>query len=238
MMRCEYKDLLNEAFRAPEPSGKRAFLKNFRPREVSLFEMIWQQAAYIRVTVWLLALLVVAVAAAGAVMGLESTLNAVAMLMPFTAAVAVGEANRSRRCGMSEIEMVTRFSLKSVVLARMTLLGAAALVVLLIAAPVTAMVTHDGTVLTAVRMVIPYLLTMSISLPIERSALGRKTDLSSLAVASVVAFLIYYLSNFGGAAFTGYLEAVGRWGVLIVIALLALTVMQQWKTINKAEALA
>ena len=235
-MRSEYKDLLNEAFSAPEPEGKKAFLKNIRPREVSLFEMIWQQAAYIRVTVWILALLVVAVAVAGSMLGLESTQNAVTMLMPFAAAIAVIEANRSRSCGMSELETVTRFSLKSVVLARMTILGAAALVVLLIAAPVISAATHQGTVLTAVRMVIPYLLTMSIGLPVERSALGRKTDLSSLAVASVVAFVIYYLSNFGGAAFTGYLQVVGRWGLLIVLVLLALTVAQQWKTINKAEA--
>ena len=237
-MASDYKDLLNEAFSAPAPKGKDAFLKNIRPREVSLFAMIWQQAAYIRVAVWLLAALVVGVAIAGAVLKLESAQNAVTMLMPFTAAVAVIESNRSRRCGMSELETATRFSLRSVVLARMTLLGAAALIVLLIAAPVISAVTCEGAVFTAVRMVIPYLLTMSISLPIERSSLGRKTDLSSLAVASVIVFVIYYVSNFGGAVFTSYLQIIGRWGVLIALGLLALTAAQQWKTINKSEELA
>ena len=226
-MRSEYKELLNEAFSAPEPSGKKGFLKNIRPREVSLFGMIRQQAGYIRVTVWLFA---------GSVLGLESTASAVTMLVPFTAAVSVIESNRSRRFGMTELEMVTRFSLRSVVLARMTLLGAAALAVLLIISPVLASAAGEGVVLTAVRMVIPYLLTMSISLPLERSALGRKTDLCSLAVATLVTVVIYWVSNYAEGVFTGYLNVVRNRGLLITLGLLALTVTEQWKTIKKVEA--
>ena len=235
-MRSEYKELLNEAFSAPEPSGKKGFLKNIRPREVSLFGMIRQQAGYIRVTVWLFAAFIVAVAIAGSVLGLESTASAVTMLVPFTAAVSVIESNRSRRFGMTELEMVTRFSLRSVVLARMTLLGAAALAVLLIISPVLASAAGEGVVLTAVRMVIPYLLTMSISLPLERSALGRKTDLCSLAVATLVTVVIYWVSNYAEGVFTGYLNVVRNRGLLITLGLLALTVTEQWKTIKKVEA--
>ena len=43
IMKNELKDALNIAFYAPEPKNKQEFLKNIRPREVSILEMLLQQ---------------------------------------------------------------------------------------------------------------------------------------------------------------------------------------------------
>ena len=42
-MKDDMEKLLSDAFYAPEPKNKQAFLKNIRPREISTFEMILQQ---------------------------------------------------------------------------------------------------------------------------------------------------------------------------------------------------
>ena len=237
-MKNEWKDLLNDAFYAPDPKNKEDFLKSIRPREVSTFEMIWEQAAYIRIPVWIFSAMIVIFAVYGSVMGLETTENTITMIMPFTAAIAVIEAKRSGRCGMTEMEMATRFSLRSVVFARMVVLGVVAFIILCVSSPVIAIAFHEGTVLTAVRILIPYLVTMIISLRIERNSIGRKVGYSSLAIAVVVAILIYWVTNFEPRIVLCYMEILESWGILIALGLLVLTMMEQWKTMNNVEEFA
>ena len=231
-MTNEMKDLLSEAFYAPEPKNKKAFLKNLRPREINTVEMLWQQASYIRISVWLFAAAIIAFALAGSYFKVGGTENFITMIMPFTATAAVLETKRSQKYNMLELEMATRFSLRSVVFARMTVLGAVSLIILSITSPVIASAFGGKVILTATRILIPYLITMIISLRIERSALGRKTEYISSAVAAVVAGTVYWTYNFEPGAVIKYTAVIESWGLLIIVALLALTIMEQWKTIN------
>ncbi|MCR5476965.1 MAG: hypothetical protein K6E92_05005 [Lachnospiraceae bacterium] len=230
--------LLREAFAAPEPAGREAFLKTLRPREVSTIQMLRQQAAYIRVPVWLFAALTVVLAVVGSSMHLEETVRLMVMLMPFTAALCVLETKRSERFGMSELEMATRYSLRSVVLSRMIVLGILSALVLCICAPVLAAAFGGGVLPVGTRILIPYLVTMSASLAVERSPLGRKNGLLSPGIALVVASLSFLFGSYSPLLVLRYLEVLRGFGLPIAAFFLLLTVYEQWKTIKSVEAFA
>ena len=238
-MKKQMEKLLAEAYAAPEPKKKQDFLMNLKPREVSMPEMLWQQAAYVRWPVWLFAICVMAIVIGGSILHLEDTERILTVLMPFTAAISVLETNRSTRFGMSEIEMATRFSLRSVVFARMTILGILYAVILCVSAPVLAYAFGGKLLLLATRILIPYLGTMILSLIAERSTLGRKTGYTSVAIATLISFATFWLSQQSQKSMVlRYTTLLENWGILIVLVLLALTIFEQRKTIQQVEAFA
>lgn len=237
-MKNELKDALNIAFYAPEPKNKQEFLKNIRPREVSIPEMLLQQVRYIRLSVWAISLVFIAFALIGSWMQLPETDELIPVLMPFLAVVSVLENRRSKKFGMTELEMVTRFSLRSVIFARMIILGVAFLLILVVTAPVVATAFGGEIIVTAVHMLIPYLLTMIISLQVERSSLGRKLEYGSLSVAALIAVSMIWMRNLDTALINRYAQIIRNWGFLIVIILAAVTVYEQWRTLRGVEEFA
>ncbi len=235
-MEKEFKNLIKHAYYAPEPERKQEFLRKLRPRQVSTFRMLLDQIPYIRPHVWILALLILAVAIVGAVTGKEGTDKEVALLMPLTAVVGMLENGRSGRYGMSELEMATRFSLRSLVFARMTILGILAGVVTAVTAPVISGSFGMEAVMTAETILIPYLITMIIGLHLERSPLGRTNGLVSVLVAVGVSTLFFLLWNSEGgmALYVSFLSA--GLGVVAVMVLCMLTLAEQWLTVKNVEA--
>lgn len=237
-MKNELKDALNMAFYAPEPKNKQVFLKNLRPREVGMIEMLFQQVRYIRVSVWILTAAIIALTILGAWMNRGETGELIPVIMPFLAAVSVLENNRSRKYGMSELEMVTRFSLRSVIFARMLILGLAFLFMIAITSPILVMAFGGEMLVTAMHMLIPYLVTMTISLQIERSIWGRRLEYGTLAIAMLITALMVWIRDYDMALVNSYMEMVKNWGVLIVLVLAVITVFEQWRTIECVEELA
>ena len=237
-MKNELKDALNIAFYAPEPKNKQAFLKNIRPREVSTLEMLLQQVRYIRLYIWAVSLAFIAFALIGSWLQLSETDELIPVLMPFLAVVSVLENRRSKKYGMTELEMATRFSLRSVIFARMIILGMVFLLILVITAPVIATAFGGETLVTAIHMLIPYLITMIISLQVERSSLGRKLEYGSLSVAALIAVSMIWMRNLDTALINRYAQIIRNWGFLIVIILAAVTVYEQWRTLRGVEEFA
>jgi hypothetical protein len=230
--------LIREAFSAPEPEMKQSFLKNLKPREVSTPEVVLQQFAYIRIPVWLFAGFIMLIVVTASLFRFENVENFMTVCMPFAAAISVLETRRSARFGMSELEMATRFSLRTVVLARMTALGILAAVELLVCAPAIAASFGRSLLITGSRILIPYLLTMVSGLAVERSPLGRRTGYLSLVIAAAVSVLVFLVDNLDSRTLLLYLNMLKHWGVALVFVLLSLTVFEQWKTIHHVEALA
>ena len=237
-MKNELKDALNIAFYAPEPKNKQEFLKNIRPRQVSTLEMLLQQVRYIRMSVWVVSFAFIAFALIGSWMQLPETDELIPVLMPFLAVVSVLENRRSKRFGMTELEMVTRFSLRSVIFARMIILGAAYLILLFITAPVITFAFGGETLVTAVHMLIPYLITMIISLQVERSILGRKLEYGSISVAALISVSMIWMRNLDAALINHYVQIIRNWGVLIVLILTLVTVYEQWRILRCVEEFA
>ena len=234
----EFKNLIKNAYCAPKPVRKDEFISKLRPGKVSTFRMLLQQIPYIRPYVWIISAVIIGIAIAGSVIGGEGTDRLIGLIMPITAVVGMIENGRSKRYNMSELEMATRFSLRSVILARMAIMGFLAVIVTAIASPVIANSFGMQAVMTAETILMPYLMTMIISLHIERSPLGRENGLSSVVVAGAVILLLFLIweSETGIVLYSSFIS--GGCGVAAVIVLGALTLTEQWLTVRNVEAFA
>ena len=190
------KASLRAAFAAPPPAGKRAFLHSLpRPRP-STAALVWQQLRWLRPPVWGAAALALAAALYGARLFRADTLWVLGALTPFLAVTLVTESGRSRRCGMAELEMAAALGLRSILLARMALLGALHSVLLGLltvaahAAPAALPTAAEGPVhlpwsWALAFVLLPYLLTAVLGLALGRRAGGGTW--SCLGVAAAVA---------------------------------------------------
>lgn len=113
-MNKRLKKQLDIAFYVPEPMEKKSFLKKLRPREINTAELLIQQVVYIRKIVWVFAFVILMVALIGAFSMNTKTENIIEALAPLAAVAAILEMHRSYRYQMTEFEMTTRFSIRSV----------------------------------------------------------------------------------------------------------------------------
>ena len=164
------KELLKQMFTAPEPKRKRAFLRSLPHQEAGIGTLLISQAAFIRKWVWAVSFLLF-----GSVVWLaqyteQECIWVLSAVMPFGALLLILEFARSAAYGMAELEMTSRFSLRMVLLARMSMLGAAQLLGLIPAAIVL------GTKLftSGVYILVPYLLTAVLGLIVVRRLPGRE----------------------------------------------------------------
>lgn len=150
---------LRELWQAPAPRRRDIFLAGRAMPVISHGAFVLTQAAYIRKRVWVLS-----VAIFFAVVGITAgwqrdVLWVAAGAMPFLALIASWEQTRSVVYNMTELELTTRFSVKSIVLARMGLLGSFHLALLFLLLPLLALYEQMGVWRTGVYLLVPYLLT-------------------------------------------------------------------------------
>ena len=121
---------LKEVFRSPEPEEKEGFLRrlkeqypeNLRPVAISHGEFLLRQFFYIGKWVWVLSGLTLLLIAG---ICYWNPGNYPFALTPLLAGVIFAESGRSFRWKMAELEHAARFSLRSVVSARLFLAGTA-----------------------------------------------------------------------------------------------------------------
>ena len=155
----ELKKALQDAFEAPAPKRKEAFLRSVPQPGISNLSFMISQAGYIRKRVWGISGVLFGVAYLGASVLGQDVMWVISALLPFAAVSVVTEQNRFHIFLMSELEMAARFSLKSVVLARMEILGIVHLLVLLFLIPVCARLHGASVFQTGLYLLVPYLLT-------------------------------------------------------------------------------
>lgn len=164
------KKQLQQAFEAPAPKKKYAFLRKLPKQEVGLAALLLSQAAYIRAGVWVVSFLLfglVTFAAQAVELDVIWILSAV---MPFAALLLIMEFAKSSAYGMSELEMSSRFSLRTILLARMVMLGAVQLLGLLLTIPMAGMTLINN----GVYLLVPYLLTALLGLVTVRRMRGKE----------------------------------------------------------------
>ncbi len=229
-IRKQEKEMLQQMFAAPEPKEKRAFLRSIPRQEASLGTLLLSQAAYIRKWVWAVSFLLFgSVVVLSQYMKLES-IWVLSAVMPFGALLLILELARSTAYGMTELEMTSRFSLRTVLFARMSMLGAAQLLGLI---PV-AMVLGMQLLKSGVYILVPYLLTAVLGLIAVRRLQGREGIYVCGGISAFVCALCpisrLYLPNLYGA------EGFGWW--ILAAVLLAIVLMKEYgKTMNHLEEL-
>lgn len=227
-----WKDALNQAYRTPEPKRKAEFLSKLTEPEMSGKDFIISQLGYIRKWNWLLAFVLFGIAVFGGIVKEPAIVRALSALTPFLALSAVAESSRSLRFQMDELEMSGRFTLRAVIMARMTILGVGNLILLGIICPVLLWQRQAAFLYVGISVLIPYLLTSLCSLFIVR----RIRDKESLYYCSGVTVLVcglQLLIEVAGIRIYELFKPAGWLGVLAV--LLALTGRECLKMLKQTE---
>ena len=176
----------------PDPVKKEEFLKSVmaeqlsRTAKISLDQMLLIQAKYIRKTAWLAALMIL-LAAALITKGNSDRVLQIAALTPLLAFVTEIETRRSYAYGMAELEMTTPFSLRSIRYARFMILGLFDNAVLAGISLFIRKYVAMSVLLTLACLLLPFLLTMTGALLLERTAFGRSHPYGSGVLALFIA---------------------------------------------------
>lgn len=233
-MNSQLKKRIKKAFAAPEPDWQeKVRLLNMLPRSrISMLQFVLAQAAYLRKITLVLSALLLFPALMGAYYTDLNILWTVSAFVPFLGLLAVTESTRSVMYGMDELEMSTRFSLKSVILARMSILGLLDVLLLCCVIPLCR-ISSDITILqTAVYLFVPYLLTVNISLWITRRFHSKGAVYACMSIAVLVsaaneglhmiADFVYQFSNV-------------KWWLLLFVILAGAMVYETYHTIERTE---
>ena len=210
-----WKAELHRGFAPPPPTGKREFLRQFTPPSMGQTDVIFAQLGFIQKWVWVLSAVIYSAAVLMLLTDFPRLLQALSACAPLLALTIVAESSRSTRYGMAELEMSTRFSLKTVVLARLIPLGCVHPLVLLLLSfgcrnPFAAILYST----------VPFLLTAFLGLSVVR----RYRSHEAAYACGGIAFSISLLTLFSHSLFTVLYEARHLiWWILAVVFLAAAT---------------
>lgn len=221
---------LQSFYQIPEPVGKDKFLRKIadqeiniraetelfaskynersfgrgKPGEITLAKFLWIQLGYIRKWNWLTAAGIFLFALFGGKFFDQALLWCLSAAVPFLALAAVSEISRSVRYGMQELELASRFSLRTVTAARMGILGIADLLLLGFLSPAVCRIdvniaTAAGIVqaggdsirrmpllIYGIYILIPYFLTAFLNLLAVRKIHGRESLYVCMGITALV----------------------------------------------------
>lgn len=226
--------LLQDAFEAPPPTRKDAFMRALLPPRISNFSFMLLQAGYIRKWVWLLSAALALLSLSAACFLEQDILQMLSALIPFVAMSAGIESGRSGIYAMAELEMASRFSLKSVLLARMGILGISHLFLLCILIPLGSLHSAVDLLQAGAYLLTPYLCTTVSGLWISRKIRGKEAFYAYIGTAAAVSIGNAYIRTSLPEYFqAGYLC---RWAVLLIL-LAAAGIYEFTKIIEETEEL-
>ncbi|MCM1258950.1 MAG: hypothetical protein NC307_14015 [Roseburia sp.] len=185
---------LKKMYEAPEPVGKKEFLKQFDTCYLSMGQFMWQQFWYIKKWMWFIS---AGVFLFGAVLSGSldrETVWVLCALVPYLALTFLAESGKSRAYRMDELEYATRFSLKSLLLARMGALGIChgAILFLLFLCMNTGFLPKP---VDLFYVIVPYLLTVCLGLKFLRRFRGKETVYISVGIPVFVSLCMVMINQ-------------------------------------------
>lgn len=187
------KEELERVFEAPQPLHKKEFLRTLEQPRISMPAFVLSQVGYIRGWIWIVSVLVYAISVLAAAWMAADTVWVIAALMPLLALTVVSESGRSENYEMAELEMATRFSLRSVILARLGILGMENLVILGLLLPVGIWRQGLGVFQAGVYILLPYLMMTFAGLSVVRRVRGREAVYICIGIAACISFFVLVL---------------------------------------------
>lgn len=186
----DMKQALDTAFAAPAPSGKRAFLRQCTQPAPPLYRILLTQMGYIRKWVWCVAAGIFAAAILAALTLSELTVRVISASTPLLALTLVTECGRSEHYGMTELEMATRLSLRTLVLARLGILGCFCLAVIGSLLPIALWQGTVHPIAAGLYIVTPFLMNTFVGLCIVRRFRGSEGSFLCTGVTACIVCLL------------------------------------------------
>ena len=224
-MKNRRREQIREVFAAPEPKRRREFFRKIEIEPVSEAGIILRQFQYISKVSWLAALAVLCIAFYLKRFYSDSMLSITLSLTPFLALTNVFESMRSKYYGMAELEMSCRFSLKSITLIRMEIVGIENLIVGI----VLALLIKETLFISIVYLFTPYLLTTYGCLLLSRKSADREQIYFSAGITLLISWFMLVTVNSTRIYQTQY---IGIWVCVIVV--LAVMVVKEYRQVLQA----
>ena len=233
-MNKELKKALKEEFEAPAPTRKREFLRNMQAPHISYLKFVLLQASYIRKWIWVLSFFIFIIAVIGAGYMDKNMLWCISAFVPLLALSVITESGRSELYDMVEFEMSTRFSLKSVVLARLGILGLANFILIYLLIPFAFRNSQTTLFQTSVYIICPYLLTVFLGLWAVRKIRGKE----SLYLCAGIAICISIGIIMGSLSLPAFYEEYNFiWWIISLVIFSIGTAKQCYQIIKQTEEL-
>lgn len=230
-MERKRREELAAYFEAPEPRCKQEFVRSLGKPKMNMWYVTIGQARYVSKGVWCLSLFFFLVALWVALQEEQKYVNVVQGFVPFLVMISVTESTRSYRYGMEELELSARFSLKSIIMARMMVLGLGNLFVM-----IGALLVMRGKVLiNPVYLLTPYFFSAAGGLYITRSVRGKENTLLCLGLATFISVMMWYMPwQFQGVFLP---QNIWIWGIFCGMGVL-MTVRESVHTIRMTQEMA
>lgn len=234
-MKPNLKKGLQEAFEPPVPERKKEFFRTLPQPKISNLSFMQAQIAYIPKHVWIIFSLTFGIVLVGGCFMEQDVLWIASALLPFVALSALSVNARSGIYMMSELEMTARFSLKSVILARMGILGLTHLFLLLFLISVCATYNSASLFQTGLYLLVPYTLIATIGLEVTRKTNGAETMYLCIGAAIGVSSISIFAHNFFPVVYGMRYTAV--W-LIVLVVLIILAIREMSRNIKQTEELA
>ena len=231
----QWKDELKRAFEVPRPVRKREFLQQLELPRMPVYEFLYVQIGYIRKWAWCVSGLVFAASVLGLAFLPDRVLWLISGFTPLLAMTIVSESGRSERYEMAELEMATRFSLRSVTLARLAILGLMNLLLLGVLLPIGLWSGTSTPYAAALYMITPFLLTTFIGLYIARKFRGQEAMYACVGASVGISISLFLSHNI--IPFIYQKQCLTAWMITALVLLFG-NGKQCVAMINKTEELA
>lgn len=205
-------------YQAPKPDRKQEFLQHFSKPGMTSWQFMRVQAGYIKKWIWGISIVLLLLLLSCCSFFHKDILNVMASFAPFIAMSLLAESSRSYVYGMEELELATRFSLKSVLLARMGILAVFHLFLLLVMVLFSIGSDAGQYSLAGIRILLPYFTSISIGLPLIRRFHGRESGYLYVAIAVIVSILSWYLQEI--LAWRGEVPLLPMFGILLILEMI------------------
>ena len=231
--RQEWKEALANAFEAPKPLHKAEFLRKISPQKLPFSAFLFIQLHYIRRRFWIVSALVFAAALTGSFLLSTDMLWAISSFMPLLALITVTETGRSQRYEMAELEMSTCFSLRSVLLARLCILGLGNLALFFLLLPMGLWSSRLHPLQAGLYILTPFLLTTFLCLCIVRRHHGGETAYLCAGISVFIGLFVYPLRLTIPRLYEEH--SLGNW--IILSGLLLFGIARQYQNLITQEEL-
>lgn len=230
-MKSSLKKELFNYFDAPTPRRKKDFLKKYGIENINMFDVIVNQFHYISKSTWIFSALFFVFSLFVGRYATSEYIWVIFSIIPFFVTISITESMRSFRYGMNELEMVTRFSLKSIIYAKMFILGVCNVLLLFIIAGFM----ESGVFANILYMLVPYLITASGGFMIVRKFRGNEGNYLCCGLSIIVGGAEGRLYGFNsGVLFE--LRYINLWIIAFVI-FLVLTVREGYMAMREMQEL-
>ncbi len=233
-MKPNLKRELREIFEAPAPTRKKEFLKKMPQAEISNLSFVMAQFGYIPKYVWSIYSLTLGIAIVCGCFMEKDILWIISAFIPFVALSILTENARSGIYLMAELEMTARFSLKSVILARMWILGTSHLLLLVFLIPLCTIYNLGTVFQVSLYILVPYMLTVFIGLWATRQIHGMESMYVCMGIAVGVSGMNTFVQRIFPLMYE--LEYMPIW-IIGFVVLVMLVVKEMKKGIEQTEEL-